>query len=74
MSLSLYVVPTICDPLVSQPIATCIEKTNPFKGLDFADYADGKSSLQVDVLIGSDYYWELVTGSVYRSEHGPILS
>ena len=71
MSLPLYVVPTICDPLVSQPIATCIEKTNSFKGLDFADYSDGKSSLQVDVLVGSDYYWELVTGSVCRSEHGP---
>ena len=70
MLVSLYVVPTICDPLVSQPIATCIEKTNSFKGLDFANYSDGKSSLQVDVLIGSDYYWELVTGSVCRSEHG----
>ena len=71
MSLSLYVVPTICDPLVKQPIVTCIEKTSSFKGLEFADYSDGKSSLQVDVLIGSDYYWELVTGSVCRSEQGP---
>ena len=23
------------------------------------------------VLIGCDYYWELVTGNVCRSEHGP---
>ena len=30
MSLSLYVVPTICDPLVSQPIATCIERSDSF--------------------------------------------
>ena len=67
MLVSLYVVPTICDPLVGQPIATCIEKTSSFKGLDFADYSDGKSALQVDVLIGSDYYWEQVTGSVCRS-------
>ena len=71
MPLALYVVPTICDPLVSQPIATCIENTNSFKGLEFAGYSDGKSSLQVNVLIGSDYYWELVTGSVCRSEYGP---
>ena len=68
MLVSLYVVPTICKPLVSQPIATSIEKTSSFKGLNFADYSDGK---QVDVLIGSDYYWELVTGSVCRSERGP---
>ena len=69
--LSLYVVPTICDPLASQPIAICIEKTHSLKGLDFADYSDGKSSSHVDILIGSDYYWELVTGSVCRSEKGP---
>ena len=71
MSLSLYVVPTICEALMSQRIATCIEKTKPFKGLDFADYVDGDSSLKVHILIGSDYYWELVTGSVCRNEHGP---
>ena len=71
MLVSLYVVPTICDPLVNQPIATCIEKTTSFKSLDFADYSDGKSSLRVDILIGSGYYWELVTGSVCRSERGP---
>ena len=57
MSLCLYVVPTICDPLMSQPIAACIKNSISFKGLDFADYSDGKSSLRVDVLIGSDYYW-----------------
>ena len=69
--LSLYVVPTICDPLASQPIAICIEKTHLLKGSDFADYSDGKSSSHVDILIGSDYYWELVTGSVCRSKKGP---
>ena len=72
MSVSLYVVPTVCNPLVSQPIAAIIEKISSLKGLDFADYSDGKFSLRVDVLIGSDYYWELVTGIVCRSEHGPM--
>ncbi|XP_064388661.1 uncharacterized protein LOC135336735 [Halichondria panicea] len=71
MSLSLYVVPTICGPLVGQHITTCFENTQQFMGLDFADYSDGRSSLEVDVLIGSDYYWDLVTGSVCRSEGGP---
>ena len=65
------VVPTICGPLVGQHITTCFENTQQFMGLDFADYSDGRSSLEVDVLIGSDYYWDLVTGSVYRSEGGP---
>ena len=38
MSLSLYVVPTISEPLVSQPITVCIEQNQQFIGLDLADY------------------------------------
>ena len=40
--------------------------------LDLADYADGDTSLEVDMLIGSDYYWHLVTGGVSRGTHGPV--
>lgn len=40
-------------------------------GLDLADFSSNESSLQVDILIGSDYYWDLVTGSVCRSTKGP---
>ena len=35
-----------------------------------ADHSNGKSGLQVDLLIGTDYYWDLVTGSVCRLESG----
>jgi len=28
--------------------------------------------MPVDVLIGSDYYWQLVTGSICRGASGPI--
>ena len=40
-------------------------------GLDLADSADGSSHLPVDILIGSDYYWDLVMGSVVVRE-GPL--
>ena len=36
MSLKLYVVPTICEPLVSQPITACFEQNPKFMGLDIA--------------------------------------
>ena len=65
-SFMLYVVPTICGPLVSQPITTCVEQKPKFLGLDIADCSDGASSLDVDLLIGSDYYWDLVTGNICR--------
>ena len=71
VSLSLHVVPTICEPLSCQPITASVETSNHLKGLDLADSADGNSCLPVDILIGSDYHWDLVTGSVCRSEKGP---
>ena len=37
-----------------------------------ADSADASDTLKVDVLIGSDCYWNLVTGRVIRGRSGPI--
>lgn len=39
--------------------------------LDLADFSTSGEGLSVDVLIGSDYYWELVTGSICRGIDGP---
>jgi len=39
--------------------------------LELADFAEGNSALTVDILIGSDYYWELVTGGVCRGDNVP---
>ena len=61
-------VPSICEPLTAQPISLCFEKFEHLKQLDMADYSNGQDSLQIDVLIGADYYWELVTGRTSRSE------
>jgi len=39
--------------------------------LDLADvYLD--ETLEVDLLIGSDFYWEFVTGETIRGEIGPV--
>jgi len=70
--LSLYVVPVICEPLVSQPIATCVSESHHLSSLDLADYSDGETSLEVDMLVGSDFYWDLVTGGVSRGIQGPV--
>ena len=71
LPLTLYVVPTICEPLVGQPITACVGKYPHLLGLELADFASTESSLSVDLLIGSDYYWGLVTGNVCRGTHGP---
>ena len=40
--------------------------------LELADHSDGTTLMEVDVLIGSDYYWEVVTGKVCRGTGGPV--
>ena len=71
MVLSLHVVPTICEPLSYQPVTASIETHDQLMSLDLADSAEVNARLPVDVLIGCDHYWELVTGSVRRNERGP---
>ena len=60
MSLLLCIVPTICEPLVGQPIATCIERNTHLMRLELADFSSYESLtiLPVDVLIG-----QAITGS-----------
>lgn len=72
MSLSLYVMPTICEPLVGQPVSAYIKQQPHLQGLELADSSNTKASMQVDILIGSDYYWQLVTGTIRRGGGGPI--
>ena len=70
--LRLIVVPSICEPLTAQPMSLCLERFEHLKQLDLADYSNRQDSLQIDVLIGADYYWELVTGRTSRCEDGPV--
>lgn len=65
------VIPTICHPLTSQPISHSRERYDHLKRLDLADAANITDKLDVDVLIGSDLYWSLVTGRVVRGKDGP---
>ena len=71
MTVSLFVVPMICEPLIGQPIDVCISQNPHLADLELADWADQGSRLEVDVLIGSDHYWDLVTGAVSKSTGGP---
>ena len=72
MLLTLYVMPTIGKPLVRQPISACVNKYLHLVGLELAVSSSSGSNLPIDVLIGSDYYWQLVTGSVCRGTNGPV--
>ena len=66
------VVPLICNPLTTQPISESGKSYPHLAGLDLADSADVHDCLEVDLLIGSDLYWSLVTGRVEREVNGPL--
>ena len=70
--LMLFTVPTICEPIAGQPISICCNDFDHLAGLDLADYSDGNESLEIDILIGSDQYWELVTGETRHGDSGPV--
>ena len=61
-----YGAPLICNPLKDQVFdieGYCFEHLNSFK---FGDCFDGGD--KIDVLIGSDFYWEVFTRKVARGE------
>ena len=72
MLLSVYVVPTICVPLVRQSVSACAKQFPHLLGLELTVVQSTGSSMSMDMLVGSDYYWELVTGSICRGVSGPV--
>ena len=72
MSHSLYAMPIICEPLVGQSISMCVRQHPHLLGLELADSPDTASNTPIDMLIGSVYYRQLVTGSICRGTSGPV--
>ena len=64
-------VPHICEPLTTQPIDKCLDVYSHLSGLELADDPLDETR-EKDMLIGSDFYSEFVTGEVVRGTDGPI--
>ena len=72
LELTMFSVPHICEPLRAQPISLCAINCDHLAQLELADSCCDKSTLEVDMLIGSDYYWDLATGEIRRGKGGPV--
>ena len=70
--LELIVVPNICSSLSNQTIELNQATHSHLITLPLADNRGGSSELEVDVLIGGDYYWSFFTGKIVRGETGPV--
>ena len=69
MYVNAYVVPVVCAPLKSQPINFAACNYTHLSGISLADFpAENGQELNVDILIGSDYYWHFLTGGCIKGE------
>ena len=70
--IDLFTIPRVCEPVVCQPISICKENFDHLMTLDLEDPSDGSSQLDIDILIGSDCYWEFVSRETRCGLTGPI--
>ena len=60
----------ICCPISQQPIRTTINNYPHLQGLKFADYHYDNNDLKIDILLGAEFYYQLVTDNVRRGPSG----
>ena len=71
LNLEFLTVPLICEPLTGQPLSLAVTQFPYLKDLELADVDCHGENLEVNVLIGSDHYWKVVSGNVVRGKGGP---
>ena len=75
-NLNIYVeaicVPQICSPLRNQNIEFAVKEYDHLKNLDLAEIVDYTDSMEVDILVGLDFYFSFVSGNIIRGSHGPV--
>ena len=69
--LPVVVVPHICDPVRTCSMDTSSVACGHLSGLELADPGVDGKDLEIDLLIGSDHYWKVVTGRIVRGDNGP---
>ena len=62
----------MCSPLANQCVNIAVDKYPHLQGLRLAESSTGGESLEISVLIGSDYYWSIFGNEIIRGECGPI--
>ena len=51
---------------------TSIQRNLNIFHLDMADSLDGETTVDIEMLIGGDYYWDLTTGHTCRGDSRPV--
>eukprot|EP00794_Sanderia_malayensis_P016989 gene16989-18701_t len=67
-----YVVPMVCAPLTRQVIKEAVNLYPHLQRIPLADFNPNGEELDVQILIGADAIWNLMTGRSIRGELGPV--
>ena len=67
-----FCTPVVCSPLTNQRIEFVKENYPHLTGLELADNTDCQSELKIDILIGMDYYFSILTGKKRQGISGPV--
>ena len=60
---------TICSKL---PTKVNLNNYPQLQSLKLADDSKLEGGMPIDVLVGSEHYWDFITGNVIKSEDGPV--
>ena len=71
LKLSLLSVPFICDPVAVETLQYVICNHPHLRDLELADRSEAEPPIGIDILIGADNYWNLVTGMIIHHEDAP---
>ena len=71
LEISFLFVPLTCEPILNQSVTFVCANCSQFASLELADSCHGDENLEVDILIGADQYYQLVTGEVIHQHSGP---
>ena len=66
----LFVVPMICAPIRNQVIDIARENFDVLRNINLADSSAATTNLEIGVLIGSNFYWDFVTGRTIQVAKG----
>jgi hypothetical protein len=68
---------TISFPTICSPVSSVINVNNypHLQELELADFdAKGTCNDNIDILVGADFYWSIVTGDVVRGDNSPTAN
>ena len=72
MYIKAFTIPTICSPTANQAVAVAARSYSHLSDLPLAYFCLAESDVDVDMLIGADYFWSIVRGVVTLGEEGPV--